>query len=62
MLTITRKQGESIIIKVGEEKIEVVVSSFRDRSVRLAINASDDVNILRKELLENEKNDTDDLK
>lgn len=62
MLTITRKQGESIIIEVGEEKIEVVVSSFRDRSVRLAINASDDVNILRKELLENEKNDSDRLK
>lgn len=62
MLTITRKQGESIIIEVGEEKIEVVVSSFRDRSVRLAINASDNINILRKELLENEKNDNDSLK
>lgn len=62
MLTITRKRGESIIIEVGEEKIEVVVSSFRDRSVRLAINASDNINILRKELLENEKNDKNSLK
>ena len=50
MLTITRKQGESIIIEVGEEKIEVIVAaSRRDHSVRLAIKASDNVNIIRKE-------------
>lgn len=62
MLTLTRKENESIILEVGEEKIEVIVSSFRGCSVRLAINASDNINILRKELLENEKNENNSLK
>lgn len=57
MLTITRKEKESIILEVGEEKIEVIVAaSRRDHSVRLAIKASDNVNIIRKELLEKENN------
>lgn len=57
MLTITRKEKESIILEVGEEKIEViVVDSRRRHSVRLAIKASDNVNIIRKELLENNNN------
>ncbi len=63
MLTLTRKENESIILEIGEEKIEVIVAaSRRDHSVRLAIKASDNVNIIRKELLENEKNDKDSLK
>ena len=58
MLTLTRKEKESIILEVGEEKIEVIVAaSRRDHSVRLAIKASDNVNIIRKELLEKENND-----
>lgn len=57
MLTLTRKEKESIILEVGEEKIEVIVAaSRRDHSVRLAIKASDNVNIIRKELLEKENN------
>ena len=57
MLTLTRKEKESIILEVGEERIEVIVAaSRRDHSVRLAIKASDNVNIIRKELLEKENN------
>ena len=55
MLTITRKQGESIILEIGNEKIEILVSSFRDRCVRLCIDAPKNVNILRKEIIKNEE-------
>ena len=57
MLTITRKEKESVILEVGEEKIEVVVVASRyDHSVRLAFNASDNVTIIRTELLDRENN------
>lgn len=52
MLTITRKQGESIILEINNEKIEVLISSFRDRCVRICIDAPKNVNIIRKELQE----------
>ncbi len=55
MLTITRKQGESIILEIGNEKIEILVSSFRDRCVRLCIDAPKNVNIIRKEIIKNEE-------
>ena len=58
MLTITRKEKESVILEVGEEKIEVIVVASRsDHSVRLAFNASDNVTIIRTELLDKENND-----
>ena len=52
MLTITRKQGESVVIEVGGERVEVMVVSFRDRCVRITIDAPQNVSIMRKELLD----------
>ncbi|WP_315121927.1 carbon storage regulator CsrA [uncultured Clostridium sp.] len=47
MLVIGRKKGESLLI--GDD-IEITVVKIEDGSVRLAIEAPRDVNILRKEL------------
>ncbi|WP_027633898.1 carbon storage regulator CsrA [Clostridium hydrogeniformans] len=47
MLVLTRKKGESILI--GDD-IEITLVKVEDGSVKLAINAPKDVQILRKEL------------
>lgn len=47
MLVVTRKKGESILIG---DNIEISVSSIENGSVKLAINAPKDIQILRKEL------------
>ena len=49
MLVITRKKGESLLI--GDD-IEITVTKVEDGSVKLAIKAPKEVNILRKELYE----------
>ena len=52
MLVLTRRVGESIIIDGG---IEIVVTQLRDNHVGLGIKAPKEVNIVRKELLEEVK-------
>lgn len=47
MLVITRKNNESILIG---DNIEIVVVKIDDGSVKLAINAPKEIQILRKEL------------
>lgn len=49
MLIITRKKGQSLMI--GDD-IEITVSKIEDGSVKLGINAPKNINILRKELIE----------
>jgi len=49
MLIITRKKGESLMI--GDD-IEIVISKIDDGSVKIGINAPKEVQILRKELFE----------
>lgn len=49
MLIITRKKGESLMIG---DNIEIVVSKIDDGSVKIGIKAPRDVEILRKELYE----------
>lgn len=49
MLIITRKKGESIMI--GDD-IEITISKIDDGSVKIGIEAPNNVNILRKELYE----------
>lgn len=49
MLVITRKKGESLMI--GDD-IEVTITKIEDGSVKIGIKAPKNVNILRKELLE----------
>ena len=47
MLVVTRKKGESILIG---DNIEISISYIENGSVKLAINAPKDIQILRKEL------------
>lgn len=54
MLIITRKKGESLMI--GDD-IEITISKIEDGSVKIGIKAPKEVNILRKELLEEVKNE-----
>lgn len=47
MLTITRKDRECIIVQAGDEQIVIVVKQIRKNSVRLGIEAPDDMLITR---------------
>lgn len=53
MLVLSRKRDEKILLKVNDsEEIELTVVRIDANKVRLGINASDDVTILRSELVE----------
>jgi carbon storage regulator len=53
MLVLSRKRDEKILLKVNEqENIELTVVRIDNNKVRLGIDASDDVIILRSELVE----------
>ena len=54
MLVLTRKEKESILIGDG---IEIIIQEIGKDNVRIAIVAPNDVKILRKELLENVKDE-----
>lgn len=54
MLIITRKKGESLMIG---DNIEITITKIIDGSVKIGINAPKDVNILRKELYEEVKDE-----
>lgn len=52
MLVLSRKRDEKILLNVNGEKIELTVVRIDANKVRLGIEASDSVTILRSELLE----------
>lgn len=52
MLVLSRKRDEKIILKVGDEQIEITVVRIDANKVRIGIQASDEVQILRSELVE----------
>ena len=52
MLVLTRKEGESIILQIGEDKIEITLTEIRSNSVRLGIEAKEDYKIIRKEIID----------
>lgn len=56
MLTLTRKEGQTIALSIntGEGRITIKVASLRGNRVRLAIDAPDAVKILRGELIEDD--------
>lgn len=55
MLVITRRDGESIVLEFGKERVEIAVHQVKNRQVRLRIRADDSVRVVRKELLEERK-------
>lgn len=53
MLILTRKVGETIVIEThADELIEVVVLGIKGNQVRIGTAASQDVTVLREELLQ----------
>lgn len=53
MLVLSRKRDEKILLKLNEkEEIELTVVRIDANKVRLGIEASDSVTILRSELIE----------
>lgn len=61
MLTLTRKEGQTIALSIntGEGRITIKVASLRAGRVRLAIDAPDAVKILRGELIDDDDENTD---
>lgn len=57
MLVLSRKRDEKVILKTDEgEQIELTIVRIDNNKVRLGINASEHVTILRSELLDEEAN------
>lgn len=53
MLVLSRKRDEKILLKISDnEQIELTVVRIDNNKVRLGIQASDSVTILRSELVE----------
>lgn len=54
MLSLTRKSGESILLYTADGVIEVFVTRINGNQVGIAIDAPDNVEILRSELEDTE--------
>jgi carbon storage regulator CsrA len=52
MLVLSRKRDEKILLKTENEEIELTVVRIDANKVRLGINASEEVTILRSELVD----------
>ncbi|MEG2770062.1 MAG: carbon storage regulator [Oscillospiraceae bacterium] len=54
MLILSRKLGESIIIKLpdSDREIEIMISEISGDKVKVGINADKEIKILRKELVQ----------
>lgn len=55
MLVLERKSGESIIIKNGDDVIEIKVDKYNQGAIKLVFDAPLNYVILRKELTTNKK-------
>lgn len=53
MLVVTRKVGESLIIRAGNDTITVSVEAVHGGNVRIGLDAPRHVQILRNELVQN---------
>ena len=53
MLILTRKVGESLIIRTSTgEEIEVIVVGTKGKQIQLGTEAADDVSVFREEVLQ----------
>jgi len=50
MLNLTRREGETLVL---DQDIRITINEIRGNQVRIAIEAPDDVEVLREELLLN---------
>jgi carbon storage regulator CsrA len=51
MLVLSRDPGESVVLEIGDEEIEVAIVAVRGNRVRLGFKMPDRVNAIRKELI-----------
>jgi sRNA-binding carbon storage regulator CsrA len=59
LLVLSRKKDEEIILKVGEETIRISLVKIESHRARIGIDASQNVVILRGELLDSTEKLTD---
>jgi carbon storage regulator CsrA len=52
MLVLSRKPGESIVITVGDSRVEFTITEIRGVNVRIAFDAPPNARINRKEVEE----------
>lgn len=52
MLVLSRKKDEEIILKIGEETIQISIVKIESHRARIGIEASKNVLILRGELVQ----------
>ena len=50
MLILSRKRNEAIILKIGDQIVEIEVKQIKGNTVRLGLAAPQNIKILRKEL------------
>ena len=50
MLALTRENGQSIILSIGDERVQIRVTAVRRGKVRLAVTAARAVKIDREEI------------
>lgn len=50
MLTLERKEGESIVLYNDDLEIEVVIQTVKNGRVKVQIDAPDEISIVRKEI------------
>jgi len=55
MLVLSRKEGESIILNLPSgEQVRICLTEYRGEQTRVGIDAPQNVNIVREELLEDQ--------
>lgn len=52
-LVLTRQEGESIVFSYNGETIEIKITKISEKSVKLELNAEQQVKIIRSELKRN---------
>jgi len=52
MLVLSRQKDQSIVIKDGDDAIEITIVDIRGEKVRLGINAPREISVHRKEVYE----------
>ena len=50
MLSLNRKEGESIILTFNDQRIEILLSEAKHGQAQLSIDAPEEILILREEL------------
>lgn len=60
-LCITRRQGETVMITVGDTQVVLTVTEFKGKQVRLAFESEQGVKVMRGELLAGGRADLEDF-